>query len=472
MEQLDSIQDLERLQQSLRLGVDPQRLVVNVCVDTGCNALGAERIFRAMEQELANRDLIGSVDLKPVGCPGFCQRGPVIVINPYDIFYQQVEEQDVTDIVDQTLLRFNILGRLLYPDPRTGRRYVYGKENPFYRKQMRLVMGDNGLIDPTRIQDYLARGGYSAAARVLSAMTPDEVIDQVEKAGLRGRGGAGFPTGAKWRFCHRSSGEIKYIICNADEGDPGAFMDRTVLEGNPHLVLEGMIIGGYAMGARHGFIYVRAEYPTAIRHMEIALDQCRQLGLLGRNILGRGFDFDIRIKVGAGAFVCGEETALMQSIEGKRGMPPAQAALPRSIRIVGVPDQHQQCRDLGQHPWHHRAWLGVVCRHRHRNQQGHQNLLPERPHQQHRPGGGADGDHPAGGDRRNRRRYSQGPEFQGGANGRSLRRGDSGAVSGFADRLRIPQIRGFDDGIGRNDHPGRKHLPGRSGPILSDLHPE
>jgi NADH-quinone oxidoreductase subunit F len=337
MERLTGSQDLERFRQSLSLGRDPSRLTVNVCVDTGCSALGAERVFEALKKELAQRGLTEAVDLKPTGCPGFCQRGPIVVINPQDIFYQQVDEADAGDIVRQTLMQFNILGRLLYPDPVSGRRYVYGRENPFYAKQRRLVMRDSGLIDPTRLEDYLARGGYGALAKVFDALEPMQVIEQVEKSGLRGRGGAGFPTGTKWKLCRQSPGEIKYIICNADEGDPGAFMDRTVLEGNPHLVLEGMIIGGYAIGATEGFIYVRAEYPTAIRHLEIALKQAHDLGLLGHNILGSGFDFDIKIKIGAGAFVCGEETALMQSIEGKRGMPRLRPPYPAQAGLWGRP---------------------------------------------------------------------------------------------------------------------------------------
>ena len=337
MERFENVQDLERYRQSLVLAVDPRRLVVNVCVDTGCAALGAERIYAAFKTELAGRNMNDEIELKPVGCPGFCQRGPVVVINPYDIFYQQVDEADVGDIIDQTLRQFNILGRLLYPDPRTGRRYVYARENPFYAKQQRIVMRDSGLIEPSRIDDYVARGGYGALAKVLTSMAPEEVIDTIEKAGLRGRGGAGFPTGTKWRMCRQNKGERRFLICNADEGDPGAFMDRTVLEGNPHLVLEGMTIGGYAMNATDGYVYVRAEYPMAIKHLEIALAQSRNLGLLGKNILGRGFDFDIEIKIGAGAFVCGEETALMQSIEGKRGMPRIRPPFPVQSGLWGYP---------------------------------------------------------------------------------------------------------------------------------------
>lgn len=337
MQRLSDSQDLERYRQSLVLGRDPNRVTVNVCVDTGCRALGAEKIFDALGSELENRGLSNDVEVKPVGCPGFCQRGPVVVISPYDIFYQQVEETDAADIVGQTLGEFNILGRLLFPDPRTGRRYVYGRENPFYAKQRRIVMRDSGFIDPKKMEDYISRGGYGALAGALSNLSPDEVIDVIEKSGLRGRGGAGFPTGTKWRFCRNAHGSPKYIICNADEGDPGAFMDRAVLEGNPHLVIEGMTIGGYAIGASVGYIYVRAEYPTAIKHLELALDHCRQVGLLGKNILGSGFDFELKIKVGAGAFVCGEETALMQSIEGKRGMPKLRPPFPAQSGLWGCP---------------------------------------------------------------------------------------------------------------------------------------
>ncbi len=337
MERLGSVHDLERYRQSLLLYSDPNRVTVNVCIDTGCSALGARQLYKRFEDELGQRGLADEIELKPTGCPGFCQRGPVVTIAPYDIFYQQVEDADVGEIIDQTLTQYNIIGRLLYPDPRTGRRYVYNHEVPFYKKQLRVVMADNGFIDPTKIEDYLARGGYSALAKVLTEMSPEEVIDTVERSGLRGRGGAGFPTGTKWRFCAGNPAERRYIICNADEGDPGAFMDRTVLEGNPHLVLEGMIIGGYAMQASVGYIYVRAEYPTAIRRLELALEKCRELGLLGRDILGSGFDFDIRLKIGAGAFVCGEETALMQSIEGKRGMPRLRPPFPAQSGLWGFP---------------------------------------------------------------------------------------------------------------------------------------
>ena len=360
MPRLGSIQDLENYRQSLLLERDPNKLSVNICVDTGCSALGAEQLYETFKKELDSRRLNETIDLKPTGCPGFCQRGPVVVINPHDIFYQQVDESDVNNIIDQTLLQYNILGSLLFTRPTDGRRFIYTREVPFFERQKRVVMQDNGLIDPTKIEDYVTRGGYEAVARVLTSMDPEEVIDSVEKAGLRGRGGAGFPTGVKWRFCRNSPGERKYIICNADEGDPGAFMDRTVLEGNPHLVLEGMIIGGYAMGATVGYIYVRAEYPTAIRHLEIALEQGRELGLLGQNILGSGFDFDIKIKMGAGAFVCGEETALMQSIEGKRGMPRLRPPFPAQSGLWGCPTNINNVETWANIPLHHCERLGVV----------------------------------------------------------------------------------------------------------------
>lgn len=336
MDRLASARELESYRHTLALHADPGRIAVNVCVDTGCAALGSEQLFETFRDELSGRGLEDRIELKPTGCPGFCQRGPVIGIQPDDIFYQQVAEADIGEIIDQTLLKYNILGRLLFPDPVTGRRYVYSREVPFYSRQQRVVMADNGLIDPTKMEDYLARGGYAALARALG-LDPAEVIQTVESAGLRGRGGAGFPTGVKWRLCAANPAEKRYIICNADEGDPGAFMDRTVLEGNPHLVLEGMIIGGYAMQATEGYIYVRAEYPTAIARLNNALAQCHELGFLGRNILGSGFDFDIRLKIGAGAFVCGEETALMQSIEGKRGMPRLRPPFPAQSGLWGYP---------------------------------------------------------------------------------------------------------------------------------------
>jgi len=277
----------------------------------------------AFKSELNARNLAEVVDLKVTGCHGFCEVEPLVVVRPGDIFYCRVSKDDVAEIVDETVCAGRSVKRLLYSDTRTGEVCQTEGDVPFYRNQMRLLMSRNALIDPTNIDDYQAIGGYAALRTVLAEMTPDEIIEQIEKAGLRGRGGGGFPTGVKWQSCRNAHGEPKYVICNADEGDPGAYMDRSVLEGNPHMVLEGMLIGAYAIGSSDGYVYVRAEYPLAVKHLQIAVDQAREHGFLGRNILDSGFDFDIKIVKGAGAFVCGESTALMASIEGKPGEPRA-----------------------------------------------------------------------------------------------------------------------------------------------------
>jgi NADH-quinone oxidoreductase subunit F len=263
------------------------------------------------------------VDVKATGCHGFCERGTLVVIKPQNIFYQRVKVEDVPEIVSETVVKSNIIDRLLYTDPNTGKKIIHEHEVPFYKRQKRLVFGNNGYIDPAIIDDYLAVGGYAALSKVLFRMSPKEVIKEVKKSGLRGRGGGGFPTGIKWETCRKAKGDTKYIICNADEGDPGAYMDRSLIEGNPHSVLEGMIIGAYAIGGHQGYIYVRNEYPLAVRNVGIAIKQAEEYGLLGKDILGSGFDFSIRVNRGGGAFVCGESSALMASLEGKVGEPRA-----------------------------------------------------------------------------------------------------------------------------------------------------
>jgi len=316
---------------------DPNKTCVTVCGGTGCRAWGGEEVRLAFIEEIRRQGLERKVDVMRTGCHGFCERGPVVVILPKEIFYQQVVVGDIPEIVSETLLAGRLVERLLYTDPATGKVITYDHDVPFYKGQMRSVFSDNGRIDPTEIRDYIARGGYSALSKVLFSMTPEQVIDEVEKSGLRGRGGAGFPTGRKWRFTRSSPGDVKYIVCNADEGDPGAFMDRSVLEGNPHLVLEGMLIAAYAIGSQSSYVYVRAEYPLAVQHLKIAIVQAEELGLIGDNILGSNFRFHIKIKEGAGAFVCGEETALMASIEGKRGMPRARPPFPAIAGLWGKP---------------------------------------------------------------------------------------------------------------------------------------
>jgi len=295
--------------------------LVTLCAGTGCTASGCQAVLAALHKELKKRRLSHKVKIRTTGCHGFCEQGPLMVIEPGNIFYCHIKPHDVSEIVSQTLVRGKTIDGLLYVDPATGKRINHERDIPFYKVQDRVLLGQNKLVDPCNINDYIAIGGYSALIRVLTSMKPEEVIEEIKKSGLRGRGGAGFPTGRKWEYCRKAEGSPKYIICNADEGDPGAYMDRSVLEGNPHAVIEGMIIGAYAIGTEHGYIYVRNEYPLAVQHSKVAVKQAEELGLLGNNILGKKFSFDIKIARGGGAFICGESSALMASLEGKVGEP-------------------------------------------------------------------------------------------------------------------------------------------------------
>jgi NADH:ubiquinone oxidoreductase subunit F (NADH-binding)/(2Fe-2S) ferredoxin len=297
----------------------PERTLA-VC-STGCQAVGAAQVCQAFEDEITRLGVADRVRLKRTGCHGFCEQGPVLVVHPERIFYPHVRVEDVHEILERTALRGEPIDRILYTDPKTGEKIVRDCDVPFYRLQTRIVFRHNIELDPVDLDDYIARDGYAAAARALCEMQPEQVIDEVKRSGLRGRGGAGFPAGVKWDLCRSATGSQKYLICNAHEGDPGAFMDRSLLEGSPHAILEGMIVAGYAIGATKGLIYVGAEYPLAITHASIALEQARDAGLLGDNILGSGFSFDISLHEAAGVFVCGEETALIASLEGCRGMP-------------------------------------------------------------------------------------------------------------------------------------------------------
>jgi len=290
-------------------------------------SVGAEEVLSSLEREIADRDLEEEITVKSTGCQGFCQQEPLVIIEPEGILYTNVQPDDAGEIVQSTLPGNKPVKRLCYKDKISGEPIQFFDKIPFYSKQERILLQHCGKIDPEDIDEYLSVGGYKALRSVLFEMTPDEVISEVKLSGLRGLGGAGFPTGRKWESCRNASGEKKYVICNADEGDPGAFQDRSVMEGNPHSVIEGMIIAAYAIGAEHGFIYVRAEYPLAVNRLKIAIDQARQSGFLGDRILDSDFSFDIEIFQGAGAFVCGESTALVRSIEGKRGRP---KPMPRS----------------------------------------------------------------------------------------------------------------------------------------------
>lgn len=318
---LGTLSDFATLQSQLRDAVCSEKKMVMICGGTGCTALGADKVFQAFEAELVKTGLKEKVGLKLTGCHGFCEKGPVVILLPKQFFYPGVQVTDVPEIVEKTLKSGQVIERLLYTDPASGKKVTYEYEVPFYAKQQRQVFRNNGRIDPISLEDYLSKDGYSAFVKALQQYTPQEVINIVIESGLRGRGGAGFSTGLKWDLCRKAPGDEKYLICNADEGDPGAFMDRSLLEGTPHAILEGMLIASFAIGASLGIIYVRAEYPLAVKNTRIALEQVRQAGLLGDNILGTNFCFEIEVREGAGAFVCGEETALIASLEGKRGMP-------------------------------------------------------------------------------------------------------------------------------------------------------
>jgi len=295
--------------------------IIVVSSGTCGQASGSLQVIEALKHELKKRNLEETIGIEITGCHGFCELEPNIVIYPEGIFYKKLESKDIQKVVEETILKDKIIPSLIYEDLKTGQKVSQQKEIPFYKKQMRLLTENNFRVDPTNIEDYIALDGYRALANVLFNMTSEEIVAEIKASGLRGRGGAGFPTGKKWEICREFSFDNRYIICNADEGDPGAYMDRSLLEGNPHSVIEGMIIGAYAIGASEGFIYVRMEYPLAVKHVRIALDQAKKFGFLGKSILGSEFQFDIHMIQGAGAFVSGEETSLMASIEGRRAFP-------------------------------------------------------------------------------------------------------------------------------------------------------
>ncbi len=321
MARINSPAELEELRQEILSQRDPNKPCITLCSGTACHASGSEKIAAAIEQEIENQRLKTEVDFRRTGCHGFCEKGPIVVIYPEEICYLQVKPEDIPEVLSQTVKEKKVIDRLLYTDLTTGEKVTYESEIPFYKNQERLVFGPNRRIDPRSIEDYLAIGGYRALAKALFDMIPEQVLEEVDKANLRGRGGGGFPTGRKWQTTRDAPGEPKYVIVNADEGDPGAYMDRALLEGNPHSVLEGLVIGAYAIGSHEGFIYVRQEYPLAVENVYIAIEQAEEYGFLGKNILGSGFDFIVNVHRGAGAFVSGESSALMTAIEGRVGEP-------------------------------------------------------------------------------------------------------------------------------------------------------
>ena len=309
---------------------------VLICGGTACCSGGGDKIAEEFKKQLAEQYLDEIVQVVTTGCLGFCEQGPIVKILPQGTFYVQVKDADVKEIVAEHLVKGRVVQRLCY-DPEQAKKLVAEANIPFYQKQYRIVLRNCGVIDPEKIEDHIARDGDKAIARVLFEMKPEDVVEEILKSGLRGRGGAGFPTGMKWKFAMQQPKGQKYMVCNADEGDPGAYMDRSTLEGDPHSVLEAMVIAGYAIGASKGFIYIRAEYPLAIHRLQVAIKQAKELGLLGDDILGSGFSFDIELRFGAGAFVCGEETALLQSIEGLRGMPRPRPPFPAVKGLWGCP---------------------------------------------------------------------------------------------------------------------------------------
>jgi len=321
-QRLSSAKELEELRKQILSQRRPDKPIITVCTGTACQTYGSLEIYRKLADEIKKQGLEGSVvEAKATGCHGFCEQGPVVVIFPQEICYVKVKLEDVPEIVSTTLAQGRVIERLLYEDPVTGQRIAKDPDIPFYKNQMRIVFGNNRHINPRDIDDYIALGGYSALSRALFQMTPEQVLEEIKKSNLRGRGGGGFPTGIKWETTKNAPGEPKYVIVNCDEGDPGAYMDRSLMEGNPHAVLEGLIIGAYAIGSQEGFIYVRQEYPIASENTIQAIKQAEEYGFLGGNILGSGFDFKVKVHRGAGAFVSGESSALMCAIEGKVGEP-------------------------------------------------------------------------------------------------------------------------------------------------------
>lgn len=326
------------------------RIHVMICAGTGCVAAGSLKIKEKLEEEIAKQNLSSEIGISLTGCKGFCAKGPIVSVLPEGIFYQLLTEEDIPHLITEHFLNGRPVASLMYQPEEKRPDIPLVSEIPFFKYQVLRTLRNKGLIDPENINEYIARDGYLGAAIALLELSPEEIINEVKKSGLRGRGGAGFPTGLKWEFCAKAHSDIKYIICNGDEGDPGAFMDRAILEGDPHSVLEGMIIAAKAIGSHFGYIYCRAEYPLAIKTLNIAIEQAREYGLLGDNILGSGFSFDIEIYQGAGAFVCGEETALMTSIEGKRGMPRPRPPFPAHKGLWGKPSVLNNVETLANIP--------------------------------------------------------------------------------------------------------------------------
>lgn len=337
-------------EQCCGLTVGTEHLQILICGGTGCKASSSHVIAEKLQRALEKNNIADKVDVITTGCFGFCEKGPIVKIIPDNTFYTQVIPEDAEEIISEHIIGGRKIERLLYIDPKTEQTVSDSKHMDFYRKQMRIALRNCGFIDPENIEEYIALNGYIALADSLLTKKPQEVIDVIKRSGLRGRGGGGFPTGKKWEFAHKQQADMKYVVCNADEGDPGAFMDRSIMEGDPHSIIEAMAICGYSIGSPKGLVYIRAEYPLAIQRLKIAIAQAREYGLLGNNILGTTFNFDIEIRYGAGAFVCGEETALIHSMEGKRGEPTLKPPFPAEEGYLGKPTNVNNVETLANIP--------------------------------------------------------------------------------------------------------------------------
>ena len=337
-------------EQCCGLALGTEHLQILICGGTGCKASDSHIIAERLQQALEKNNIADKVDIITTGCFGFCEKGPIVKIIPDNTFYTQVVPDDADEIVREHIIGGRKIERLLYIDPKTEKTVSDSKHMDFYRKQMRIALRNCGFIDPENIEEYIALDGYMALADSLLHKKPEEVIDVIKRSGLRGRGGGGFPTGKKWEFAHKQQADMKYVVCNADEGDPGAFMDRSIMEGDPHSIVEAMAVCGYSIGSPKGLVYIRAEYPLAIQRLKIAIAQAREYGLLGKNIFGTDFSFDIEIRYGAGAFVCGEETALIHSMEGKRGEPTLKPPFPAEAGYLGKPTNVNNVETLANIP--------------------------------------------------------------------------------------------------------------------------
>ncbi len=349
---LENYQDVKPiLNERLGVATDTLHKMILVCGGTGCHSSESAKIVTEFERLIAEQGIQDGVEVSIAGCFGFCEKGPIVKIYPDNTFYVEVKPADVAEIFNQHILKGQQVDRLLYEEPKKKEKIPNADEIPFYRLQKRIALRNCGLINPEKIEEYIANGGYQSIGKALTQLTPDQVIETMKSSGLRGRGGAGFLTGKKWEFARGYQNAEKFVICNADEGDPGAFMDRSIMEGDAHSVIEGMTLAGYAIGATQGYVYIRAEYPLAVNRLQIALRQAREYGLLGKNILGTDFSFDIDIRLGAGAFVCGEETALIHSIEGKRGEPTTKPPFPAESGLWGCPTIVNNVETLANIPY-------------------------------------------------------------------------------------------------------------------------